>query len=84
MIGLRLIDESHDGQNVDDHVAYVLADYGLSEKMFSITLDNASALDKLEPILSRYLNVSELFCISIVLVTLSILSLRRTYMMLSL
>lgn len=47
MIGLRLIDESHGGQNINDCVASVLANYGLSKKMFSITLDNASAMDNL-------------------------------------
>jgi hypothetical protein len=37
----------------------VLADYRLSEKVFAVTLDNASsnasAMQKLRPILSKYL-----------------------------
>ena len=56
VLGLRLIDCSHNGQNIVDHVASVLADYGLTEKVFAVTLDNASsnvsAMRKLRPVLS--------------------------------
>ena len=59
VLGLVLIDVSHNGQNIADRVASVVADYGLSEKVFAITLDNAlsnaSAMHKLKPILSKYL-----------------------------
>ena len=59
MLGLVLIDVSHNGQNIADRVTYVLVDYGLSEKVFAVTLDNASsnasAMQKLRPILSKYL-----------------------------
>ena len=61
MLGLVLIDVSHNGQNIDDHVVSVLADYGLTEKVFAITLDNASsnvsAMSRLRPILSKYLGI---------------------------
>jgi hypothetical protein len=59
VLGLVLIDVSHNGQNIVDCVASVLADYGLSKKVFAVTLDNASsnasAMQKLRPILSKYL-----------------------------
>jgi hypothetical protein len=45
--------------DIADRVAFVLADYCLTEKMFAVTLDNASsnasAMQKLRPILSKYL-----------------------------
>ena len=59
VLGLVLIDVSHNGQNIADRVASVLADYGLTDKVFAVTLDNASsnasAMLKLKPILSHYL-----------------------------
>ena len=33
----------HNGANIADRVKAVIADFGLSDKVFSITLDNASA-----------------------------------------
>jgi len=39
----------------------VLIDYGLTEKVFAVTLDNASsnvsAMRKLRPVLSKYLGI---------------------------
>jgi hypothetical protein len=59
VLGLRLIDESHSGQNIADRVASVLDDFGVSEKVFAVTLDNASsnasAMHHLRPLLSKYL-----------------------------
>ncbi|XP_039841615.1 uncharacterized protein LOC120701873 [Panicum virgatum] len=59
VLGLVLIDVSHNGQNIADRVASVLADYGLTDKVFAVTLDNASsnasAMLKLKPIISHYL-----------------------------
>ena len=59
MLGLVLIDVSHNGQNIADCVSSVLVDYGLTDKVFAVTLDNASsnasAMLKLKPILSHYL-----------------------------
>jgi hypothetical protein len=43
VLGLRLIDESHSGQNIADRVASVLDDFGVFEKVFVVTLDNASS-----------------------------------------
>lgn len=59
VIGLVLIDVSHSGENITDHISSVLVDYGLLEKVFAITLDNASsnitAMHKLRSVLSKYL-----------------------------
>jgi hypothetical protein len=59
MLGLVLIDVSHNGQNIADCVVSVLFDYGLTEKVFAVTLGNASsnvsAMRLLRPLLSRYL-----------------------------
>jgi hypothetical protein len=61
VLGLVLIDVSHNGQNIADRVVSVLADYGLTEKVFAITLDNASsnvyAMRRLRPVLSKYLGI---------------------------
>lgn len=61
VLGLRLIDCSHNGQNIADRVASVLDDYCLTEKVFAVTLDNASsnvsAMQKLRPVLSKYLGI---------------------------
>jgi archaellum component FlaF (FlaF/FlaG flagellin family) len=43
IIGLRLIDVSHNGENISERIFEVLKEYGLNDKTFSITLDNASA-----------------------------------------
>ena len=59
MLGLRLIDVSHSGENIAERVAMVLDDYRLSEKVFVVTLDNessnVSAMRELRPLLSKYL-----------------------------
>ncbi|XP_066341330.1 zinc finger BED domain-containing protein RICESLEEPER 2-like [Miscanthus floridulus] len=64
VLGLRLIGVSHNAENIAERVASVLAEYGILNKVFSITLDNASAnknaMDKLKPILKEYLG-SDLF-----------------------
>ena len=61
VLGLKLIDCSHNGQNIADLVASVLVDYGLTGKVFTVTLDNASsnvsAMQKLRPVLSKYLGI---------------------------
>jgi hypothetical protein len=43
LIDLRLIDVSHSGSNIAEHVGIVLDDWRLNDKIFSFTLDNASA-----------------------------------------
>jgi hypothetical protein len=64
VLGLVLIDVSHSEQNIADRVIYVLADYGLTEKVFAVTLDNASsnvsAIRILRPLLSKYLGIEVL------------------------
>ena len=48
-------------KNIVDRVVSVLTDYGLTEKVFNVTLDNASsnvfAMSRLRPILSKYLGI---------------------------
>jgi hypothetical protein len=43
VLGMRLIDESHTGVNIADRINTVITEFGLNAKVFSITLDNASA-----------------------------------------
>jgi len=43
VIGLRLIDVSHSGVNITDRVESVVTEFGLKDKVFSVTLDNASS-----------------------------------------
>jgi len=43
MLGMRLIDVSHNGDNIAERVHAVLEEYGLTEEVISVTLDNASA-----------------------------------------
>jgi hypothetical protein len=43
LIGLRLIDVCHSGSNIAERIGIVLDDWSLIDKIFSFTLDNASA-----------------------------------------
>jgi hypothetical protein len=43
LIGLHLIDVCHYGSNIAECVDIVLDDWSLTDKIFSFTLDNASA-----------------------------------------
>ena len=43
IIGFRLIDESHSGDNIAERVSAILDEYGLTAKVFSVTMDNASS-----------------------------------------
>ncbi|WVZ62230.1 hypothetical protein U9M48_011997 [Paspalum notatum var. saurae] len=58
IIGLKLIEVSHNANNIAERVLSVIADWGCTDKVFSVTLDNASsnvkAMDKLKPELSGY------------------------------
>jgi hypothetical protein len=53
-----LIDCSHSDNNVAERIYVVVNEYELSDKFFSITLDNASAntraMDHLTPLLFAY------------------------------
>jgi hypothetical protein len=61
VLGLVLIDCKHSGQNIADRVASVFSEYGVLQKVLSVTLDNASsncsAMLKLRPVLSHYLGI---------------------------
>jgi cysteine synthase len=58
IIGLRLIDVSHNAENIVERITSILIDYELTDKVFSITLDNAAtttrAIRQLNPILFGY------------------------------
>ena len=49
----------HTGENIDKRVAYVVEEFGLIDKVFSITLDNASSnsktIETLTPMFVGYL-----------------------------
>jgi hypothetical protein len=63
IIGLRLIDVSHYVGNIATHLLTVLEEYALTDKVFAVTLDNASAnsnaVERPRPRLSTY--VGKLF-----------------------
>jgi hypothetical protein len=58
IIGMRLIDVSHNADNIADRIHSVVAEFGLTDKIFAVTLDNAAAntkaIDKLTPFISGY------------------------------
>ncbi|WVZ57179.1 hypothetical protein U9M48_007598 [Paspalum notatum var. saurae] len=56
ILAMRLIDCSHSGVNIAERIADVVAEYGLTDKIFSITLDNASANSKAMETLSSLLS----------------------------
>jgi hypothetical protein len=56
VIGFRLINESHSGDNIAKRVYAVLDEYGLTAKVFSVTLDNASSNNKAIQTLSHELS----------------------------
>ena len=51
---------SHNAENIAEHIASVVADYGLTDKIFSVILDNAvantRAINQLNPIVSGYVD----------------------------
>jgi hypothetical protein len=61
LLGLRLIDGKHSGVSIANLVTTVIDDYALTDKVFAITLDNASsnntAMKSLRPFFSGYLGV---------------------------
>ncbi|CAO2176026.1 unnamed protein product [Urochloa humidicola] len=58
IIGMRLIDVSHNADNILDRISTVVAEFGLVDKIFAVTLDNAAAnkkaIEKLTPLISGY------------------------------
>ena len=59
VIGFRLIEVSHSGENIAEKISVVVEEFGLIDKIFAVTLDNASANSKaydiLQPVLFGYL-----------------------------
>ncbi|XP_066323573.1 zinc finger BED domain-containing protein RICESLEEPER 2-like [Miscanthus floridulus] len=59
VIGLRLIEVKHTGDNITEKVTCVIEEFGLLDKVFSVTLDNASsnanAMEKLTHMFAGYL-----------------------------
>ena len=60
IIGFKLIDVAHTAENIANSICKVVEDFGLTDKIFTITLDNASAntsaMNILTPIFSTYAN----------------------------
>jgi hypothetical protein len=58
IIGMRLIDVSHNADNIAERIESVVAEYGLTDKIFAVTLDNASAntkaIENLTPLICGY------------------------------
>jgi hypothetical protein len=59
VIGLRLIEVRYTGQNIVERIVVVVEEFCLVDKIFSVTLDNASsnskAMDTLTPLFASYL-----------------------------
>jgi hypothetical protein len=59
LLGLRPIEVVHTGYNIAEHVKLVANDYGITDKIFAIVLDNASsnktAMDVIKPVFSSYI-----------------------------
>ena len=59
VIGLRLIEVKHSDENIAERVVVVVEEFGLIDKIFAITLDNASsnakATEILTPMFAGYL-----------------------------
>ena len=53
ILGLRLIDVSYSGENIAERLLAVLEEFGLTKKLVSVTLDNASANTSAMNILSQ-------------------------------
>jgi hypothetical protein len=61
LLGLRPIEDGHSGKNIVEHVFLVVNE--LTDKIFAITLENASsnktAMSNLIPLFSGYLGISD-------------------------
>jgi hypothetical protein len=55
VFGFRLIESSHTGENIAEKIAGVVEEFSLIDKIFAVTLDNASANSKTYDILKPYL-----------------------------
>jgi hypothetical protein len=60
VIGLRLIEVRHTGENIAEKFACVVQEFGMIDKIYSVTLDNASsnakAMETLTPMFAGYLD----------------------------
>jgi len=58
VIGFRLIEEAHTGTNIAERISDVVEAFGMTDKIFAVSLDNASsnnnAMQILAPILARH------------------------------
>ena len=43
VIGFRLIEVKHSGENITDRIASLIEEFGFIDKIFAVTLDNASS-----------------------------------------
>jgi hypothetical protein len=59
VIGLRLIEVRYTSENIVERIVVVVGEFCLVDKIFSVTLDNASlnskAMDTLIPLFAGYL-----------------------------
>ncbi|WVZ76741.1 hypothetical protein U9M48_024686 [Paspalum notatum var. saurae] len=59
LLGLKPIEVAHTGANIVERVEMVASDYGITDKIFAIVLDNTSsnktAMDVLKPVFSGYI-----------------------------
>jgi hypothetical protein len=55
VIGFRLIESSHTSENIANMIACVVEEFGLTDKVFVVTLDNASANSKASDIFATCL-----------------------------
>jgi hypothetical protein len=56
VIGFKLIDCSHSGINIAEHVETVISQFGFKDKGFSITLDNAySNASTMSKLISKFI-----------------------------
>ena len=59
VIGFRLIEVKHSGENIAERIVSVVEEFGLIDKIFAVTLDNASsnakAMETLTPMFFGYL-----------------------------
>jgi hypothetical protein len=59
VVGFRLIEIKYSGENIAERIASVVEEFGLIDKVFTVTLDNASsnskAMETLTPMFFGYL-----------------------------
>jgi len=60
VIGFRMMDDSHSGDAIANHILEVVNDFNIADKILSVTLDNASsnttAIEILGPHIRSYIN----------------------------